>query len=441
MELPATAIVIPGASGDLAKRKLVPALDILFQQEKLGPSPLIVGTGRTSFTDDEFRKRFPVSAPFAQRMFYHQHISGIRQFIVSRGSFSRVVFFFAMPSDGYAATAREIVAEGFGKETAIVIEKPFGYDAASARALNRELLPLFDEEQIFRIDHYLAKEAVQNILVFRFANSLFEPIWNNRYVESIQISALEEVKITERCDYFDKTGIIRDMVQNHLLQLLCLLTMEAPVTLHPEDICCQKAISLRSMRIDACHRFQYHDYCSHHGIAAASTTETFAELQFSINNLRWTGVPVFIRTGKAVHRNGTEIGVRFKTLPRLLYNETGTLPPNQIVFKIQPAEGIILAIQSKVPGTDNTLDRSTMNFCYRDSFANAIPEAYQRLLFDVLRGDRTLFVNARESEAAWEVVEPVLDRGPLALYEPGKLPESKLPVDWIDFDSYQGLCG
>ncbi|MBN1578133.1 MAG: glucose-6-phosphate dehydrogenase (NADP(+)) [Chitinispirillaceae bacterium] len=441
MELPATAIVIAGASGDLAKRKLVPALDALFQQEKLGGAPLIVGTGRTAFTDEQFREHFSISAPFARRLFYHRHLKGLRQFIDTHGTFGRVVFFLSLPPSAYAATAQGIAAEGFGEKAVVIIEKPFGSDTASARTLNRNLASFFDESQIFRIDHYLAKEAVQNMLVFRFANSLFYPVWNSRHVESIQISALEREGVVERGAYFDKAGIIRDMVQNHLLQLLCLLTMEAPLTLRSDDVCCRKIDMLRAMRIDDCHRFQYAGYRSEHGVDPLSTTETYAELQLSINNFRWTGAPVFIRTGKAVHRRGTEIGVRFKTIPRLLFNEAGTIPPNQIVFKIQPAEGIILDIQSKVPGTDNTLSRSTMNFCYRDSFASAIPEAYQRLLYDVLRGDRTLFVNAQESETAWEVVEPVLDRGPVAMYEQGKLPESGLPVRWIDFDEYQGLCG
>jgi glucose-6-phosphate 1-dehydrogenase len=441
MKIPKTAIVIVGASGDLAKRKLIPALDILFQENKLGPEPLIVGTGRSSFTSEAFRNYVKVCCEFKKRLFYHQHLSGIKTFISEQGTFDRVIFFLSLPPAVYASTAKQIVNENFGKETAIIIEKPFGYDFASARTLNGELAPLFDESQIFRIDHYLAKEAVQNILVFRFANSLFYPVWNSRYIESIQINALEQQKVVERGAYFDKSGIIRDMVQNHLLQLLCLLTMEAPHNLTSEEICCQKTAILKALHVDICHRYQYEGYRSERDVDAASTTETFTELQFSINNFRWTGVPVFIRTGKAVHRRGTEIGVRFKSIPRLLFNETGTIQPNQIVFKIQPAEGIILDIQSKVPGTNKEITHSTMNFCYRESFKNAIPEAYQRLLYDVLRNDHTLFVNAQETEIAWKAVEPVLDTGPVIPYEPGTLPKSRLPVEWIDFDVYQGLCG
>lgn len=440
MTLPKTAIVIAGASGDLARKKLIPALEILFNQQRLGPGPLIIGTGRSEFTDEAFRRRFDVSERFAECLYYYQYISGLKSFIDAKGTFERVVFFLSLPPSVYAATAEAIINEGFGRETSIIIEKPFGYDTASARKLNRELAPWFDESRIFRIDHYLAKEAVQNILVFRFANSLFSPVWNSRYIESIQINALESDGIVERGPYFDGAGIIRDMVQNHLLQLLCLLTMEAPLTLHPEDIRCQKIQILSALSVTSAYRFQYDGYRTERGVNAASTTETFAELQLSINNFRWNGVPIFIRTGKAVHRRGTEIGIRFTSLPHLLFNEQGTLSPNQIVFKIQPAEGIILDIQSKIPGTDDGVSRSTMNFCYRDSFADAIPEAYQRLLSDVLRNDHTLFVSAEESEIAWDVVAPVLNQGPVEQYTRGSLPESRLPVDWIDFDIYKGLC-
>jgi glucose-6-phosphate 1-dehydrogenase len=435
-----TAIVIAGASGDLAQRKLIPALDILFSQRRLGSSPLIIGTGRTEFTDEVFRQRFDVSEQFSKHLFYHQHLCGLKSFINAKGDFQRVVFFLSLPPSVYAATAKAIIDEGFGKETSIIIEKPFGYDTASARKLNNELAPWFDESRIFRIDHYLAKEAVQNILVFRFANSLFYPVWSGRHIESIQISALQSDGIIERGPYFDNAGIIRDMVQNHLLQLLCLLTMEAPLTLNPLDIRYQKIQILRALSVTSAFRFQYDGYRSEPGVSPVSSTETFAELELSINNFRWNEVPVFIRTGKAVHRRGTEIGIRFRSIPRLLFNKEGTLTPNQIVFKIQPAEGIILDIQSKIPGTDDSISRSTMNFCYRDSFASAIPEAYQRLLADVLRNDHTLFVSAEESETAWNVVEPVLNQGPVTPYARGTLPESRLPVDWIDFDSYQGLC-
>jgi len=352
MSIPKTAIIIVGASGNLAQRKLIPALNILFNKNQLGPHPLVIGTGRTSFSNEDFRNRFSVSEAFAERLFYHQHLSGLKEKLSGHGNFERVVFFLSLPPAVYAQTARQINEEGFGQETAIIIEKPFGYDSASSQLLNRQLALYFDESRIFRIDHYLAKEAVQNILVFRFANSLFYPVWNSRYVESIQINALESDSIIDRGSYFDNAGIIRDMVQNHLIQLLSLLTMEAPVTLDAFDIRNQKLCILRALSIDNCHRYQYEGYRNEKGVAADSTTETFVEMQCSINNFRWTGTPIFLRTGKALHRHGTEIGIRLKTLPPLLFNKDKDLSPNQIIFKIQPSESIILDIQSKIPGTE-----------------------------------------------------------------------------------------
>jgi glucose-6-phosphate 1-dehydrogenase len=331
-------------------------------------------------------------------------------------------------------------AEGFGGEASLIIEKPFGYDQESARRLNSDLASIFTEAQIFRIDHYLAKEAVQNILVFRFANALFFPVWNNRYIESIQINAVEDAGILERGAYFDKAGIIRDMVQNHLFQLLSLLTMEAPSSLDTQDICLQKISLLRAVSVESCHRYQYVGYRDEKNVAPGSTTETFAELKLAINNFRWTGTPVYLRTGKATNRRGTEIGVRLKPLPHLLFNKLGALPPNRIIFKIQPAEGIILDLQSKAPGTDSDIAGTHMNFCFRDAFASAIPDAYQRLLLDAIRGDRTLFVSSEETEIAWKILDRFLDNGEAGVYARGTMPASRLDADWIDFEKYTSMC-
>jgi glucose-6-phosphate 1-dehydrogenase len=434
------AIVIVGASGDLANRKLMPALHALYLADKLDDSNAVVGTGRKYFTDKDFRERFGFTDRFAGRLFYHQNIAGIKEFLASLGAFSRVVFFLAQPPEAYAATARELRADGFGSEATLIIEKPFGYGYASAVALNRELAAQFDESQIFRIDHYLGKEAVQNIMVFRFANAIFDPLWNSRCIESIQISALENFGILERGNYFDKAGILRDMVQNHLLQLLSLIAMEAPISLDAEDIRAQKINLLRTISVAECHRLQYQGYGNEQGVAPGSTTETFAELKLYLNNFRWTGMPVYLRTGKAVHRQGTEIGVRFKNLPKLLFNERDEIEPNRIVFKIQPAEGIVLDLSSKIPGADVTVSPTHMDFCYRHSFTTAVPEAYQRLLYDAIKGDRTLFVSAEETETAWKILDPVLDKGPLGSYPQGSLPPSALDAEWIDFDKYESLC-
>ena len=434
------AIVILGASGDLASRKLLPALESLFLKGKICSSIAIIGCGRTPFTDDSFRSHFRLSEEFSRHLYYHQYIPGLKKYIDSLGSFSRIIFFLAQPPSAYGPTAKELAAEGFSRDVSLIIEKPFGYDYNSARALNSELAACFSEEQIYRVDHYLGKEAVQNIMVFRFANSIFNPVWNSQYIDSIQISALENIGISERGGYFDKTGIIRDMVQNHLLQLLALLTMEAPVNLNSDEVKIQKINLLKTVKIETINRFQYKGYKAERAVHPDSTTETFAELKMSINNYRWAGMPIYIRTGKAVHRQGTEIGVRFKPLPKLLFNEQGDIPPNQILFKIQPAEGIVADLSTKTPGTDEQISPTYMNFCYNKTFTTVNPEAYQRLLFDALRGDHTLFVSAAETEISWSLFKGILDKGEISEYPKGSLPKSKLDVQWIDFDKYVPFC-
>ncbi len=435
------AIIIVGASGDLAKRKLIPALNALFLDGRLGEGSIVVGSGRSDFTDESFRSRFNFADSFRSRLYYHRYLPGLKKRLSTLGDFSRFIFFLALPPEVYTETARELCREGFGPGASIIIEKPFGYNFASAGQLNRELTSCFDESQIFRIDHYLGKEAVQNILVFRYANTLFYPIWNSRYIESIQISALEDSGIFERGAYFDRAGIMRDMVQNHLLQLLCLLTMEAPTSLSPDDIRLQKISLLRSMSIEASFRAQYNGYRAETGVNPDSTTETYAELRLAINDFRWTGTTIAIRSGKGAPRKGIEIGIRLRPLPKLLFNTTGDIAPNRIIFKIQPNEGIILDLSSKVPGTDAAISGTHMNFCYRDSFAGEIPEAYKRLLLDAIKGDKTLFVSAEETEAAWKLLDPVLDKGDLSYYHKGTMPESKLGIQWIDFEAYKGICG
>ncbi len=434
------AIVILGASGDLARRKLVPALARLHERGDITDPFVLIGSGRTPFTDESFRERFDVPASFARSMYYHRGMDGLRAFIAEKGNFDRIVVFMSLPPSVYAATARSLVQNGFGDDTSIIIEKPFGYDYDSARRLDRELAKSFDEKRIYRSDHYLAKEAVQNILVFRFANSVFYPVWNSRYIESIQINAFETAGIGNRGAYFDRAGIIRDMVQNHLTQLLCLLTMEAPVSLDAEDIRTQKMNVLKALEVQECCRGQYEGYREENNVAPDSTTETYAELKLQIRSFRWAGMPIHIRSGKAVNRRGTEIGVRFKPLPRLLFNENGTLPPNRIVFKIQPAEGIIIDMSTKLPGGELRLTGTNMAFCYRDAFHGEIPQAYQRLLLDALKGDRTLFVSAEETELSWRTYGPFLDTGNLIYYPKGGVPAPCLLHDWIDFDAYGAVC-
>jgi glucose-6-phosphate 1-dehydrogenase len=440
MEQCTTAIIILGASGDLTRRKIIPALERLFDRNVLGRPCVIVGSGRSAFSHEEFRNRFSVDAAFAETIFYHQGIKGLREFLDSKGSFSRIVVFMSLPPEAYAATARELYDNGFRDDTSLIVEKPFGYDYASAVALDKELARFYPDERIFRNDHYLAKESVQNILVFRFANQIFQPLWNSQHIESIQISAVETQGVGIRGPYFDKAGIIRDMVQNHLMQLLSLMTMEPPVSLNPADIGAKKIDLLRALTIDKCVRYQYDGYRGEKGVDPQSSTETFAEFRLSVNNLCWAGMPIYLRCGKALNRTGTEISVRFKPSPRVLFNERGELPQNTILFKIQPAEGIIINMSSKEPGNEIRLSDANMAFCYRDTFESEIPEAYQRILIDAIRGDHTLFVTAQESELLWKIVEPVLDRGPVLTYKKGDPPPTSLDVSWTDFDKYSTVC-
>lgn len=429
--------MILGASGDLARRKLIPALDSLHRRGRIGEGCVVVGSGRRDFTDDEFREHVGASDNLAPLLRYHCGIDGLRPYLESQGKFSTVIVFFSLPPKVYADTAAALRAEGFGEDTRIIVEKPFGYDAPGARELNRRLAEYFPESHIYRIDHYLAKEAVQNILVFRFANNLFYPIWNIGYIESIQINASETVGVESRGAYFDGAGVIRDMVQNHLLQMLAMMTMEAPVSLDAEEIRSQKVNVLKVLEVVRFARGQYEGYRGEPMVDPNSNTETFAELEMRIRNFRWEGVPVYLRTGKDLGRKGTEIGIRFKKLPRLLYNAEGGLEPNRIIFQIHPVTGIVIDHAVKVPGTDREITQSRLDFSHSEAFgAPEAEDSYQRLLMDALSGDRTLYVGAEETELAWDVLADVLDEGELMLYRRGSMPASPLGVDWIDFAAY-----
>ena len=440
MSINRSAIVIMGASGDLAKRKLIPALINLFGNGSIAEDCIVIGSGRTEFSDESFRAHIGVSGSLAGNFHYHQGMDGLFDYLNSLGSFSQTIIFLALPPAAYGKTAEALYNEGFRDNVRLIIEKPFGSDFDSARELNKKLKEFYTEKQIYRIDHYLAKEAVQNILVFRFANSIFYPVWNSGYIESIQINAFEEIGVESRGAYFDGSGIIRDMVQNHLLQLLALLTMEAPISLDPEDIRMQKLNILKALQINECHIQQYEGYRSEKGIPSDSQTETYAELKMSIDTYRWSGMPIYIRTGKAVGEKLTSIAITFKKVPRLLFNREGNLDNNRIIFHIQPRSGILIDHSTKIPGSDMEITSTDMDFCYASSFDKKVPEAYQKLLMDAFKGDQTLFVSAEETEMSWKKIAPFLDQGSPSLYRQGRIPVSRLDARWVDMDRYANSC-
>lgn len=417
-----SAIIIAGATGDLAHRKLIPALNYLFCRDMIDRETVIIGSGRSEVSLDDFRDKFNTDCAFEARLFYHKGLEGIKKYLDSFGRFDRVICFLSIPPKAYSSTAAVLAGEGFGDETIIVIEKPFGTNYETAAQLNRELTEHFKEEQIFRNDHYLAKETVQNIMVFRFANTIFEAIWNNRYVESIMIEGYEELGLEERAAYYDTAGSLRDMIQNHLMQLLCLVTMEPPVTLDPEEIKRQKVDILKVLRIDSCRKGQYEGYRLEKGVDPESLTDTAAEVHARIENFRWSGVPVTLRTAKAASKSETRIVVTFKNIPRLLFNRKGEVAPNRIIITVQPNEGILLDVAGKVPGINLEIGRSKMNFSLRQSYDQDIPEAYQKLLLDAINGDRTLFVSAAETELSWKALEPYLSDPEPFLYRKGQTP-------------------
>lgn len=436
-----SAIIILGASGDLTKRKLAPALKEIVSFGMIDISScLIVGCARSDYSNEEFRGLFGFEEETSARVFYHRGIKELKKFIDSHGKFKKYTFFFSLPPSAYADSARSLIEEGFRKGVHLIIEKPFGYDYESACKLNSELTECYPEEDIYRIDHYLAKETVQNILVFRFANSLFEPVWNRNFIKSIEINAFETLGVEKRGDYFDRSGIIRDMVQNHLLQLICLLTMEAPVTIDAIDISNQKMNLLKNLHFKECYRYQYDTYRSEEKVAPDSRTETFVEMKAEVYSFRWHGVPIYIRTGKRAHRRGTEICVNFHGTPPILFNEDGKLSNNKIIFLIQPRSGIVINKMSKAPGQDFLLAETNLNFCFNTAFGDIMPEAYRKLIIDTLNGDKTLFVEARFTELAWKKVDPFLGRGELFSYRSGNLPHSRLKESWTEMERYINLC-
>lgn len=455
------AVVIFGASGDLASRKLLPALWALNEGQQLPPNFVIVGVARSDGSDDQFRQqlRDAIAADtsvdnalldaFARNVFYVQGdyddddtyrrlAERLQQFDGERGTDGNRVFYVATPPSVFAPIIQNLGASGLAKPNAddgwtrIVIEKPFGRDLATAQELNRVVNGVFDERQVYRIDHYLGKETVQNIFHFRFANAIWEPLWNRNHVDHIQITAAEELGVEKRGGYYEQAGAVRDMLANHLLQLLTITAMEPPVSFDADAVRDEKVKVLRGVRpFDAERvrrdvvRGQYGDgwiggervpgYHDERGVAPQSQTETYIAAAFYIDTWRWQGVPFYVRTGKRLPKRVSEIAIQFRAAPDQLF---GTAAPNVLAMRIQPDEGISLQFEAKVPGPAARHRPVAMDFRYGAAFAVAPADAYQRLLLDVMLGDGTLFARRDEVEAAWTLVEPLLHAQATAQHTP-----------------------
>ncbi|MSN25354.1 MAG: glucose-6-phosphate dehydrogenase [Geobacter sp.] len=465
-----TILVIFGAGGDLTWRKLLPALYNLLLDNHLPERLAIVGVARRKLEDGSFRAKIREGIDsFSRRQVedeqlwnrFAENISYVSEDLTDSasgaalsGRLARIeeqwgvranrVYYLAIPPTVMEPAAAMLKRLGVCRDCArdrLVVEKPFGRDLLSAQALNAFLNGMFVESQIYRIDHYLGKETVQNILAFRFANSLFEPVWNRSYIDHVQITVAETVGVEERGEYYDQAGALRDMVQNHLLQILCLVAMEPPINFEADEIRNKKVDVLHAIRPikgEEIHRYavrgQYRKgnvlgkavpgYPEEKNVAPDSGTETYAAFKFHIDNWRWQGVPFYLRTGKRLPSKVSEVSIIFRSPPHQFFPSAAVenWQPNRIVIRIQPEEGIGTRIQVKQPGTRLLLGAADMQFLYREAFRAPAPEAYETLLLDVIRGDATLFMRGDQVESAWKVVMPILEAW-----------ESVPPADFPDY--------
>jgi glucose-6-phosphate 1-dehydrogenase len=488
------AMVIFGASGDLTERKLIPALFYLSRERMLPPGFSVVGCARTPKTDEEFRREmaeavkkflhltsesdalvdgfvkglYYVAGDFSKPPAYEQLKQVLGRVDEDRGTAGNRLYYLSTPPSFFPVVVELLGESGLAKPqdrgrawARIILEKPFGRSLESARELNRIVTRVFDEDQVYRIDHYLGKETVQNLLVFRFANGIFEPLWNRRYIDHVQIAVAEELGVENRGAYYEEAGLLRDMIQNHVLQLLSLVAMEPPATFQATAVRDEKAKvmgSLRPIRFERVPEFvvrgQYTEgfvggkkvpaYRNEPKVAPTSSTETYAAFKFFIDNWRWADVPFYLRSGKRLPKRISEISIEFRRVPHLLFKGAGAegIEPNILSMRIQPNEGISLKFCAKLPGTTMQIRPVEMEFLYGESFGATPPTAYETLLHDCMLGDATLFNRSDAVDLSWELMDPILERWQqdgakgLALYPAGSWgpPEAD---DFIERDGRQ----
>ncbi|BBY16264.1 glucose-6-phosphate dehydrogenase [Mycolicibacterium litorale] len=450
------SVVIFGVTGDLARKKLMPAIYDLANRGLLPPTFSLVGFARRDWADEDFSEvvydavKQHARTPFRQEVWdrlsegirfvqgtfddekaFEQLAETLNKLDAERGTGGNHAFYLSIPPKAFPQVLEQLSSTGLAKKTdghwsRVVIEKPFGHDLRSAEDLNAIVNNVFPESSVFRIDHYLGKETVQNILALRFANELFEPVWNSHYVDSVQITMAEDIGLGGRGGYYDGVGAARDVIQNHLLQLLALTAMEEPVSFSPDELQAEKIKVLSASRLaepldETTSRGQYTagwqggervvGLLEEEGFSKTSTTETFAAITVDVDTRRWAGVPFYLRTGKRLGRRVTEIALIFKRAPHLPFDATMTeeLGQNALVIRVQPDEGITLRFGSKVPGNQMEVRDVSMDFSYGSAFAEESPEAYERLILDVLLGEPSLFPVNEEVELAWKILDPALD--------------------------------
>lgn len=453
------ALVVFGASGDLTHRKLLTGIFKLFSQDLLSPHFYVLGCGRKPFSDEDFREKakqsirenvgsssprdlhamtdklYYMDGDYNDTDFYQGIKAKLAQLNQAHHVFGSIVFYLAVPPFLYTTIVEHLgsaglvcpAAPGAKEQVKLVLEKPFGRDLQTAAELNDCITRSFRESQIYRIDHYLGKETVQNILMLRFANAIFEPVWNRTYIDHVQITIAETVGVEHRADYYDTSGALRDMFQNHMLQMLALVAMEPPISFEADRIRDEKVRLLRSIRPFDLHRLsefwvrgqygqgsvggrQVKGYLEESGVNPRSKMETFVATKLFIDNWRWQGVPFYLRTGKRLAAKNTEIAITFKKIPYSLFSSVGLdeLPANILVFQIQPDEGISLSFQAKRPGSKLCMSTLNMNFSYENLFSVSLPDPYKRLLLDCMVGDQTLFTRQDDVEASWQLLTPIL---------------------------------